>query len=146
MSIVTEGSEGWVFLTGGSNNVIDTFNGFYSISDWREKWAELLTKRNKKINALGAKYIHINAPEKISIYSRYLDNPSVNISNSPSSQLNAILNGHEFYIDPSTYLREQSFKYKVYHKTDSHWNFIGALSAYQLIMHKIRSSSKREHS
>ena len=40
--------------------------------------------------------------------------------------------------DRSEYLRKQSEHFLTYHKTDSHWNFHGAFSAYQLIQARLR--------
>lgn len=137
VSDVIAGENGWLFLTGGSNSVLDTYQSPNN-SPWLEGWVRVLKSRDKEMACLDIKYLHISAPEKLSIYHRYSNIDNVCFSNSPSNLLDLKYNeSNRCYINPTNYLKTQSFKRNVYHKTDSHWNFVGAYAAYQLIMAKL---------
>ncbi|WP_444914608.1 alginate O-acetyltransferase AlgX-related protein [Microbulbifer sp. TRSA007] len=141
-TMVYSSGNGWLFLTGGSNNVLDIFSGEYDDSTWVNSWANILEKRADMFTAMGVDYCHIAAPEKISIYHRYLSDEMrnlVQLQNSPAFRVEAAIRekDRQFYIDPAIYLRRQSENYLIYHKTDTHWNFLGAYSAYQLLMNRL---------
>lgn len=138
-SDVLVGKDGWLFLSGGSNSVVDVYSGKRNELSWCADWAELLSARKKSMNEKGIEYFHIAAPEKLGVYSRYADLskiPEFDIKNSPANQLSELITSEigGFYINPFKYLHQQSMSMNVYHKTDTHWNFLGAYSTYQLLM------------
>ena len=140
---VLAGKDGWLFLSGGSNSVLDVYSGSRNNYSWCSDWAELLNVRNNKIREMGIEYFHIAAPEKIGVYSRYMileDHVGFNINNSPANQLSKTASNDvaSIYINPFDYLHQQSQSMDVYHKTDTHWNFLGAYSVYQLLMSRMR--------
>lgn len=132
--------DAWVFLLEGSNSVADYYVRRKSVPTASiDGWNRILRARMKYCNEIGAKYIHIVAPEKLGIYSdkTTLD---VQINSAPVSQIQSGLDEDlvsEIWINPSDFLRAQKSNYKVYSKTDSHWNFFGAYSSYQLIQSKL---------
>jgi hypothetical protein len=134
--------DGWIFLLGGSNNVRQ-----YWVDENRidtkvlEKWADIYKKRLDFFKKEGITYLSTFAPEKLSIYPG--KTPFIiNDSYIPSIQLISYLKNHfdvdDFIINLIPYLRKQSEHFLTYHKTDSHWNFHGAFSAYQLIQARLR--------
>ncbi|CCK76142.1 conserved hypothetical protein [Oleispira antarctica RB-8] len=133
---------GWLFLIGGANKVIDIYSGKKD-KTWVSGWANLIDQRLSRFLAQGIKYCHIAAPEKLSIYSRYLEKDFakiINLDNSPALLLERGIISDKClsaYINPSAYLQKQSETYQVYHKTDTHWSFLGAYSAYQLLMNRL---------
>lgn len=138
-SDVLIGRDGWLFLSGGSNSVMDVYSGKMNELSWCSEWAELLNVRNNTMCEMGVKYFHIAAPEKLGVYSRYAklgEFPDFDIKNSPANQLSELISSDidGFYINPLKYLHQQSLSMDVYHKTDTHWNFLGAYSTYQLLM------------
>mgnify|MGYP000734179746 CR=1 FL=1 len=141
--LVHEGSEGWLFLIGGSNSALSSYCGVHQDTGWEGGWATLLASRTQKLEELGIKYCHVIAPEKISIYgSGFMKEKlaqQLELGATPAIKIQKELSTRvvKNFIDPSVYLRAQSLKYPTYHKTDSHWNFIGAYSVYQLIMKKL---------
>lgn len=133
--------DGWMFLLGGSNNVREYWLDGKKISPkLLEEWLNVFIKRVEFFNKNGIKYLSIFAPEKLSIYKSKVPF-SIDDENIPSRQLFNYFKGkfdyEEYSLDLIPYLRSQSVEYKTYHKTDSHWNFIGAFSAYQLIQFKL---------
>jgi hypothetical protein len=143
-NLIYEGSEGWIFLVGGSNFALDSYCDNFQGSAWEDGWAKILTSRVKKLKALNIEYCHVVAPEKISIYGPTFMKEEVvrqlKLNETPAIKIQEKLSSRvaDDFIDPSSYLRNQSLKYQTYHKTDSHWNFIGAYSVYQLIMKKLK--------
>lgn len=139
MSDIHIGKDGWVFLTGGSNSVLDTFKDLNQRDSWVSSWRGLIKNRVNSFANNGIEYIHVMAPEKVSIYNRYLNGINFNQENTPSKILSKMLDEEmqKHFIDPTDFLIKQSENYQVYHKTDSHWNIIGAYSVYQLIMYKL---------
>jgi hypothetical protein len=136
---VLVGEEGWLFLSGGSNSVMDVYSGKRNELSWCADWAALLNTRKKSMSEKGIEYFHVAAPEKLGVYSRYADLtevPEFDIGNSPANQLSELISSEVggFYINPFKYLHQQSMSMDVYHKTDTHWNFLGAYSTYQLLM------------
>jgi hypothetical protein len=133
---------GWLFLIGGANKVFDVYSGKQDQS-WVSGWAELIDQRVSGFLAQGIKYCHISAPEKLSIYNRYLEkdfSKTINLDNSPALLLERGIESDRCltaYINPTAYLQKQSEAYQVYHKTDTHWSFLGAYSVYQLLMNRL---------
>lgn len=142
VDLVSKGSSGWLFLTGGSNRVLDIYKSNNIPKNWSENWRSLLSDRAKKLSDRGIEYYHVSAPEKLAIYNGFAPvELGVDWKCSPTLKLAALMQGSDVnYINPVMYLREQSEKYKVYHKTDSHWTFTGAYCAYQLLMSKMQLS------
>lgn len=137
---VTCGNDGWIFLTGGSNDVLKSYSGNYNSLAWARAWSERLTERKSYFSEHGVKYFHIVAPEKISIYSQYLPESTrqkLCLHETPSLKVSNLIGDKDILINPSEYLRRLSEKFQVYHKTDSHWNFYGAFGVYQLLMAKL---------
>lgn len=133
--------DGWVFLLGGSNSVRNYWVDGKTIDDViLEKWLQIYKKRISFFNENEIKFISFFAPEKLSIYP---DKCSLKIKENkiPSYQLMNFLEGYDdinsVILDVIPYLRSQSKSYLTYHKTDSHWSFIGAFCAYQLIQSRL---------
>lgn len=133
---ITKGFSGWLFLTGGANSVASIYNNPKS-TPWINGWKSLLEKRNNILSSKGIQYIHVVAPEKLSIYPQYLNNDVNFFKKGPANVLNEVIGQRSYYINPTAYLIAQSKNRLVYHKTDSHWNFNGAYATYQLIMCKL---------
>jgi hypothetical protein len=135
--------DGWVFLLGGTNAVKDFWLGKKRISDdVLLAWSRLVDERRNKILSTSGQYLCLFAPEKLSVY-KAKSTLDVEDSNIPSIQLKNYFAKHnpaflkDNFVEVLNYLRSQSASYDVYHKTDSHWNFYGAFSVYQLIMSKL---------
>lgn len=133
---------GWVFLLGGSNNVRDYWIGGKNLDhNILEEWLFLYKSRISFFKKHDIKYISMFAPEKLTIYS---DKCPLKIKTDkiPSRQLVRYLQNHmdfdDYYVDLIPYLKSQSEKFLTYHKTDSHWNFLGAYSAYQLVQYNLK--------
>ncbi|OED42630.1 hypothetical protein AB833_05820 [Chromatiales bacterium (ex Bugula neritina AB1)] len=132
--------DAWVFLLEGSNSVRDYYIDNIKVSPENVRgWCDLLERRKQKCSKNNIRYCHISAPEKLGVYAEKTD-LEVLIENSPASQIERALTsdfGVESWLNPLSYLRAQKNQFQVYSKTDSHWNFYGAFSAYQLLQAKL---------
>lgn len=132
--------DAWVFLMEGTNNVADYYLSGKSIPESVVSgWTKLLQDRIDFCSEIGARYFHVSAPEKLGVYPEKtgLD---VSVDNSPASQIQRNLTENikaNSWINPADFLRSQKLSFKVYSKTDSHWNFYGAYSTYQLIQSRL---------
>lgn len=140
-AIVQEGKDGWIFLTGGTNNVLK----LYSSSEGLEQqiidsWVDLIVSRQETLSKLGICYLHLFAPEKLSVYPEYFNtdlqdasfHPLGRFSSSYQKACSQTSSGNRF-VNPLNYFEKQKKFFQLYWKTDSHWRFEGCYCAYQLI-------------
>jgi alginate O-acetyltransferase complex protein AlgJ len=142
-SFVHKGRDGWLFLVGGSNSVSSLYdhNSVLAGDDTIRKWAELIEQRARRFERMGIQYVHINVPEKLTIYGDKLwDPPIVDWRLSPAVRLREMLAqspyGHVWLdlIEPFT---SAPNKDDLYFKTDSHWSGEGCYFAYRLLCERI---------
>lgn len=70
------GREGFVFLTGGSNNVIQQYAlGPTDAEHLATRWRDLTRERVTRLGDLGVKYLQMIIPEKISVLPQYFPGP-----------------------------------------------------------------------
>ena len=89
-SFVHKGRDGWLFLIGGSNSVSSLYDRGKGLlpDEVIRRWADLIEKRARRFEKMGIQYVHINVPEKLTIYDDKLpDPPIVDWRNSPAVRL-----------------------------------------------------------
>lgn len=138
-SDVCVGTDGWVFLIGGSNNALD----FYSTNttpftgDICDAWRDLLLRRADRLASIGSRYFHLIAPEKLSVYPEYFPG-DLDLAVRPASRILAKdcdPRLRSILIDPVNYFAKvKARNHKLYWKTDTHWTYVGCFAAYQLLM------------
>lgn len=143
-SDVLIGLNGWLFLKRGANNLVAYYkekNKFNAVlvNDWHQ----LLNERSKIFNKKNIRYVHLFAPNKLTIYPEFSGEPLDCFSGHP---INAFWQGIRYkrnnlylkdVINPIDYFNRQKRQYLLYWKTDSHWTFQGCYCAYQLICLKL---------
>lgn len=139
---VTVGKEGWFFLRiDGSINEIDYYRSIYPFTpDQLAQWQRILEQRNNWLAAQGIHYLIVIAPNKTTIYPEYLPD-SINRVRE-DSRLDQLINylrvnSNVTILDLRTPLRSSKVNNRVYHRTDSHWNDLGAFIAYQEIIKQL---------
>ncbi len=140
------GRDGWLFLVSGSNSVIDLYKTNSSFTDeMASEWAGLLQKRTKILAEQGIRYLHLPAPEKLTVLHKFYRGELENIEGSPISQLVA-KHGHQLpcLVNPLPYFAQQIDSYPIYWKTDTHWSFWGCYSAYQLLCGRLGVQANSE--
>jgi hypothetical protein len=99
-----------------------------------EAWQRLLEARRDWAARRGIRYLFVIAPDKQSIYREYLPRSLQPRARATSrlDQLLAQLRDHSDLdvLDLRATMREARREDRVYHRTDTHWNYFGAYYAY----------------
>jgi len=132
---VIEGKDGWLFLHNDTNKVIDQVTGKKFLDQEEVKiWEKELADRKVHAKSQGYKYLFLIIPNKHCIYSEYLPDEYVLSNKRPAIQLKQAS-------DLVYYPDEDLLNYKkiseVYHKTDTHWNNVGASLVYNNLAAKL---------
>lgn len=143
-----EGLEGWLFLVGGSNKVIR----FYTCEEafpeaTAAKWVCLLRARKQRCHELGIGYLHLIAPDKITVYSEYFADNLPLLEKCPAIRLPALVEGTkdaECLIDPMPAFRREKKRRLLYWKSDTHWCFAGCYTAYKTICERLGVSPNKK--
>ncbi len=146
--LVHEGRDDWLFLVAGSNHVLDMYKRKSSFTPKRaKKWVDLLQGRSNRLAAKGIQYLHLPAPEKLTVLHKFYEGQIQNIEGSPIHQMAAkhaaavpcmvnVLPYFEKQVNENDTL--------LYWKTDTHWSFWGCFSAYQLLCARMGVPAKTE--
>lgn len=132
------GLDDWLFLSGGSNEVLK----YYATPDFfnqaKSVWLELLRSRREKAEQRGIIYRHMTVPDKLSIYQEFYRDPLLYLENPPTAALPRLLSGQPdaaalqpLLIDvKARMLAAKAGGAQLYFKTDAHWTFEGCWEAY----------------
>lgn len=125
------GKDGWLFLGKGSNDFMSYMTGEKELTaQVIEYWGTILHNRKKWFENAGIKYLHVFVPEKVTIYSEFIEE-SINLNQGHIARLNHIY--PDLFLNVVPYFTRIKNDYLLYDKTDTHWNYNGAGSCYQLI-------------
>lgn len=136
---VVVGRDGWFFYSG--EDVLDDLTGERAFEPGRlRRLAETIKSRRKWLEGQGIFYLAAVAPNKQSIYPAYL--PEYIPRTDAPSMLDtavAVLNGDpgSRIIDLRPVLLAAGEEKRLYDKTDTHWNSLGAYIAYREVMEEV---------
>jgi alginate O-acetyltransferase complex protein AlgJ len=139
---VRVGSNGWLYLVGGANQTIKFYTSTDHFSDSTAKqWVRLIRKRALRAWWLGCDYVHLVAPDKLSIYPECYPGDLPHQNRAPGRFVETKIKNSsifrfqkEIYIDPTnSMIEKKTAEEKLFWKTDSHWTFEGAYVAYELL-------------
>jgi hypothetical protein len=143
---VYEGQDGWLFLSGALATLYDR-NGSRLPDARLGDWVALVEARAERLEKLGIQYVHMPAPEKLTIYDNKLHHPIVNWRLSPALRLGELLQRSPYahvWLDIIPALRAARDQSQLYGRTDSHWHAEGAFVAYKLLCERIGLSPDLE--
>ncbi|MGU3540059.1 alginate O-acetyltransferase AlgX-related protein [Methylobacterium sp. A54F] len=128
------GRDGWLFLTGGSNRVMDQYGG--GLRRWwhLRAWARLIEARTARAAALGIRCVHAIVPEKLSVYDHLTRDLPYDPGRASTRRLARRLAGSPGYVDLLAPFRAARDGPPLYFRTDSHWSAAGCLLAYRELM------------
>ncbi|NEU12081.1 hypothetical protein G3T14_08045 [Methylobacterium sp. BTF04] len=134
------GTDGWLFLVGGSNAVLTQYRepGVARADLWR--WRRILEARTFRCARLGARYVHVVAPEKLAIYDHALGDLALDAGRAPALRLERWLTAsiaRRAWIDLVRPFRAGSEGAALYRRTDTHWTFDGCYLAYREICRRL---------
>ncbi len=135
---VLMGRERWLYFKGEDTRAIDRdFRGVvpYPPEEPRHIAAEL-EHRRAFLAQRDIAYLVLIVPDKATIYPEHL--PAW-IVRAKRTRLDSLFDALAAYpalrvVDPRSALRERKQDAQVYYRTDSHWNYEGAIIAYDLLM------------
>jgi hypothetical protein len=136
---VYEGRDGWLFLTGALATLYDRNAGGLPDAKLRE-WVKLIEARAARLDKMGIQYVHMPAPEKLTIYDNKLRDQIVDWRLSPALRLAEMLQRSPYahvWLDIVQPLRAARDRRPLYPKTDSHWNAEGAFIGYKSLCDRI---------
>ena len=144
--LVQQGDDGWLFLVSGSNHVLDMYRHKSSFTSAMSKgWVNLLKKRSNRFASKGIQYLHLPAPEKLTVLHKFYRGEIENIKGSPLHQM-AIKHAVDVpcLVNVLPLFAKQVDKTLLYWKTDTHWSFWGCFCAYQLLCARMGVQAKTE--
>ncbi|TGD93281.1 alginate O-acetyltransferase AlgX-related protein [Methylobacterium nonmethylotrophicum] len=137
------GKDGWLFLTGGTNEVAGQYRPSRPLDRVLRRWRRRIAERVRRCRGLGARYLHLVVPEKLSLYEDRFDGLSVDPRHSPARRLGAMMRwswvGRRAWIDLVGPMRArrggaaQGGAPALHFRTDTHWTIHGCLLAYRLV-------------
>lgn len=128
---VIRGRDGWLYYA-DDNGLDDILNERRFTNEELEAWAATLQHTQDWLAARGVAYVFTIAPDKPQIYPEFLPGSlRPRPGETRAYQLIAHLYAHTtvHVADPSLRLRTAKAVDRVYHRTDSHWNDLGAVVA-----------------
>ena len=137
------GRQGWLFLSrlADFTNEIDYYRAVkpFSLRELAE-FKRVLEERRDWLAGRGIKYLFMLAPNKSTIYPEFMP-ASVNRVH-PRTRMDQLADYLARYSDlrildlrPALLKEKQSLR--VYHKTDSHWNYLGGYIAYREMLQRL---------
>jgi alginate O-acetyltransferase complex protein AlgJ len=139
------GLEEWLFLAGGTNEVLR----FYSEADFFDAagtgWTEQLRIREGNARERGILYRHLIVPDKLTIYSEFYRDALAHPDNAPSRKLPRLLaeQPDAARLAPllinvrDAMIAAKPTSPKLYWKTDAHWTFDGCWVAFLALCRNI---------
>lgn len=133
---VLEGKNGFLFLTGDSNRVLNQICGGMALSCRSlDKWKACISDRLEHAKAHNYIYKFLIIPNKHCVYNQFLPDGIEIADSRPAVQLAEAMPNDVVY--PLAYLRSMSGKScEGYFRTDTHWNYLGCV----LFMNSFASS------
>ena len=136
-SLVILGKYPWLFFKGEE---VYYRAPLYKLEEL-ERFKHILEERRNWLRSQGIQYIFAIAPNKPTIYPEYLpDSVTYNPPYSRLDQITDYLKQHSDLeiVDLRKELQNVKTSYRVYEKTDTHWNDVGAYFAYRAFINRVK--------
>jgi hypothetical protein len=140
---VVRSQDGVLYLVGGSNTVASLYGeaGFAAVNV--AAWQRRLDERARFAAARGVRLALLIVPEKLSLATlveadrqRIFGEPDPDRLTPPGRRFIGLCGGADT-VYPDSYLCSQAKTFRVFTPTDSHWTWIGAFSAFQVLMARL---------
>lgn len=133
--MVLRGREGWLFLSNDTNSVIDQITGKIKLPEnFIENWSQLFEYRRENLDKLKTRYFLSIVPNKECVYSDFLPDGIECSSRRPIYDVIKVASGvidYRYMLDD---LRPVGSRGQTFIKGDTHWNYYGALLAFNALM------------
>jgi len=136
------GKEGWLYYRPDGDPNFLAFRGLNPLSESQlDAWQQLLERRNAWLKARGIAFLVVIPPDKQTIYPEFLpDSASILVRRSHLDQIiDRLQRIHSpvFMLDLRPALLAAKSSARLYYKTDTHWNGLGAYIAYRAIINSL---------
>jgi hypothetical protein len=134
---VIVGKDGWLFLDPDHDPSLSQSRSDKPFTgEQLARWQQALQVRHDWLAQRGIRYLFVIAPEKQSVYPEYLPDNRRYLQTSRFDQLVAYVrkNSQLEILDLRPPLLEAKQSRRLYFKTDTHWDALGGLVAYQAIV------------
>lgn len=136
------GTDGWLFLQGGSNFVASLYQreGGQLPDRQLALWRDVIARRARRFARLGIDWLFVVVPEKLTIYAHRTASPLVDPDLAPAVRLYEQLEGvgaQGHMLDLVTPMRRARDEQDLYWRTDTHWSPAGCFLAYELICERL---------
>lgn len=132
------GKDGWLYF----EETVSDYIGKTNITlEQTERLVTILSLQSEYLKSKGIEYIFTAAPNKNSVYPQFMPDRIIK-SRSPSSLeilAGALKSSDVHYTDLHSALLDAKKTGYLYHKTDTHWNDLGARAAANRLMNDIKS-------
>jgi hypothetical protein len=139
-SMLLIGKQGWLFF--GEKNAIAIYRRTAPFSpEALTRWQQVLEEREAWLAERDIAFLFVVVPDKHSVYSEYMpDSLPRSGDTDPVSQLVTHLQTHSTVdvLDLRPILDDAKPSERTYHRTDTHWNGVGANLAYRAILARLR--------
>jgi alginate O-acetyltransferase complex protein AlgJ len=139
------GERGWLYFLGEDARSMERWRrGSQPFSDIEIATLRMeLLHRRDYLADRGIAYVVIVAPEKYSVYPEYLPQWAAPLKNKTSlDRIDDEMARHPqlHFIDLRAALRAAKATDRLYYRTDSHWNYLGATVGYRVLMHELEQT------
>jgi alginate O-acetyltransferase complex protein AlgJ len=143
LAAVLPGRDGWYYWLGEDTRSLDRYyRGVVPFSQREvDATAAELIRRRAWLAARGIAYVVAVAPEKFTIYPEYLPGWAAKSGQpTPYDRVAEALraDGRVAFVDLRPALLAAKARGRIYYRTDSHWNYDGAIVGYEAIMRAVQ--------
>jgi len=140
---VVLGRDQWLYFAGEDGHALDRhFRGTMPFGDdMVRQLRDELERRRQYLAARGIAYVVSVAPDKATIYPEHLPTWVTHMRAPTPLERTAELLKRDpalHFVDLREPLLEAKRSRQVYYRTDSHWNYLGAIVAYEAIMNEVQ--------
>lgn len=135
------GRAGWLFFLGEDARALDRhYRGVAPLGTTVDAVVGEFERRNAALASRGIAYIVVVVPDKFSVYDEHLPRWVVRATATPLDRIAAAMKDRADtrFLDLRAPLRAAKTTRRVYFRTDSHWNLIGASIGYEALMDEVR--------
>ncbi|MBR6336335.1 MAG: hypothetical protein IKR76_01240, partial [Ruminococcus sp.] len=128
---VITGKDGWLFFEGSAADYIDS----NAMSSYQlEATAVTLSLIEENVKSKGGSFLFVPMPNKAEVYDEYMPANYVKADSNNYSRLLERLKAHGVSVLDMKQIMRDNKNAGIYHKRDTHWNYLGALIGYNAIM------------
>lgn len=136
---VITGSDGWLFYESTADDFMDT----NPLTEQELKnIAVTLSLIQENVNDKGGNFTFAAMPDKNTVYGEYMPKCYKKSEENNLTRLYSVLDGYGVHYVNMRKLMIENKELGLYHKRDTHWNYLGALLGYNAIMDSLGKEHK----